>query len=319
MFYLLLYLHELVEYYNLSVSGNTCPQTACYVLDDVELVVTEDNDLLDIMGKTCTGIGGTTINIKNNQTTPIDSGIRNYVTFNNETWRIVGIFNEENASGEKAERIKLVKDEPISLSTEVPATITKDSITYQMFYTTSGTKYKYFYWNNPSSVETNYNDWTKAGSMYYLNENYLNSLENSNLIENMRYYLGGLNNGTLKEMYAMERDESNIIENNQATWNGKIALLYPSDLGYARISSGWGDAIINNKNYNNWMLNDQVAFWLLSPSAGDADGAAYWSCDSGLGWYSANYVALRPVLTLRSQTMIISGSGSINDPYILSE
>ena len=305
--------------YNLSVSGNTCPQTACYV-SNVNAVVTEDNDLFDVMGTTCTDSNGTTLNLKNNQITPTDSGIRNYVTFNNETWRIVGIFNEENASGEKAERIKLVKDEPISLSTEVPVTITKDSITYQVFNTeVTGTKYKYFYWNNPSSVETNYNDWTKAGSMYYLNENYLNSLENSNLIENMKYYLGGLNNGTLKEIYAMERDESNIIENNQATWNGKIALLYPSDLGYARIPSGWEDAIINNKNYNNWMLNDQAAFWLLSPSAEGDVRAADWLCDIGLGWINADGLdALRPVLTLGSQTMIISGSGSINDPYILN-
>ena len=308
--------------YNLSVSSNTCPQTACYVSSDVEFVVTEDNDLFDIMGKTCTDIGGTTISIKNNQTTPTDSGIRNYVTFNNETWRIVGIFNEENASGEKAERIKLVKDEPISLSTEVPATITKDSITYQVFNTeVTGTKYKYFYWNKPSSVETNKNDWTKAGSMYYLNENYLNSLENNNLIENMKYYLGGLNNGTLKEIYAKERDESNIIENNQATWNGKIALLYPSDLGYARIPSGWVDQVLGvyaNKNYNNWMLNDQAAFWLLSPSAEYSEGAAGWSYGDGLGWYyTDSYDALRPVLTLGSQTMIVSGTGSINNPYLL--
>ena len=307
--------------YNISVSGNICPQTACYVSGDVEYVVTEDNDLFDIMGETCTGsnIGGTTINIKNNQTTPIDSGIRNYVKFNNETWRIVGIFNEENASGEKAERIKLVKDEPISLSTEVPTTTAKGNITYEMFYSTSGTKYKYFYRNKPSSVETNKNDWTKAGSMYYLNENYLNSLENSSLIENMKYYLGGLvNNSTLKEIFENERNETNILSGNQATWNGKIALLYPSDLGYARIPNGWSDAIINNKNYNNWMLNDQAGFWLLSPIAEDSEGAARWFCYIGLDWNRTDdFDALRPVLSLGSQAMIITGSGSINDPYLL--
>ena len=303
--------------YNISVSGNICPQTACYVSNG-NAVMTSENDLFKIAG-TCTDIGGTTINIKNNQTTPTDSGIRNYVKFNNETWRIVGIFNEENASGEKAERIKLVKDEPISASTEVPTTITKGNITYQMFNPTSGTKYKYFYCNKPSSVETNKNDWTKAGSMYYLNENYLNSLENSNLIENMKYYLGGLvNNSTLKEIYENERNKTNILSGNQATWNGKIALLYPSDLGYARIPSGWSDAIINNKNYNNWMLNDQAVFWLLSPFDGDSEGAAFWFCYDGLVWdYYASNGALRPVLSLGSQTMIITGSGSINDPYLL--
>ena len=301
--------------YNLSVSGNTCPQTACHLSDDNELM-TSENDYVGI----CNDFGGTTINLKNNQTTPTDSGIRNYVRFNNETWRIVGIFNEENASGEKAERIKLVKDEPISASTEAPTTITKGNITYEIVYPTRRTKYKLFHWNKPSSVETNKNDWTKAGIMYYLNENYLNSLENSSLIENMKYYLGELNNGTLKEIYAMERDESNILENNQATWNGKIALLYPSDLGYARIPSGWSDAIINNKNFNNWMLNDQGVFWLLSPYAGGSGKVIDWYFSRGLDWTNADSSdALRPVLSLRSQTMIISGSGSIDDPYILCE
>ena len=307
--------------YNISVSGNICPQTACYVSNMImNAVMTTENDLLNMEGYTCNDVGGTTINIKNNQTTPTDSGIRNYVKFNNETWRIVGIFNEENASGEKAERIKLVKDEPISASTEVPTTITKGNITYQMFNPKSGTKYKYFYWNNPSNVETNYNDWTKAGSMYYLNENYLNSLKGSSLIESMKYYLGGLViNSTLKEIYENERNETNILSGNQATWNGKIALLYPSDLGYARIPSGWGDAILNNKNYNNWMLNDQGVFWLLSPTAGRSDRAASWDPLVGLTRYNADSnLALRPVLSLRSQTMIISGSGSIDDPYVLA-
>ena len=307
--------------YNLSVSGSTCPQTACYLGTYGGIVVTKNNDFFGLIGsKTCNDLEGITINIKNNQTIPTDSGIRNYVKFNNETWRIVGIFNEENASGEKAERIKLVKDEPISLSTEVPTTITKGNITYQMFNPTSGTKYKYFYWNKPSSVETNKNDWTKAGSMYYLNENYLSSLENSNLIENMKYYLGGLDNVTLKEIYTMERDESNILENNQATWNGKIALLYPSDLGYARITSGWSEAIINNINYNNWMLNDQTSFRLLSPYTKNVSNATGWISNVGLYWYKTDsYDALRPVLSLKTDTKILDGLGSINAPYILSD
>lgn len=81
---------------------------------------------------------------------------------------------------------------------------------------------------------------------------------------------------------------------------------------------GGGDAIINNKNYNNWMLNDQAVFWLVSPNAENSERAAFWNYDYGLGWNDADrYVALRPVLTLGSQTMIITGSGSINDPYII--
>ena len=307
--------------------------------------MTSENDLFKIAG-TCTDIGGTTINIKNNQTTPTDSGIRNYVKFNNETWRIVGIFNEENASGEKAERIKLVKDEPISLSTEVPTTIAKGNITYEMFYSTSGTKYKYFYWNTPSSVETNKNDWTKAGSMYYLNENYLNSLENSSLIENMKYNLGnvsinsdGFITGIAKEVYTQERgttvcdssitsnshsNNCNIWNGNQASWNGKIALLYPSDYGYASDTSNWSkdlsSAYSNGISLNNWMYNNiSYASWFLSPASNNPNNVSVVNFVGNLGRDITDGLdALRPVLSLGSQAMIITGSGSINDPYELA-
>ncbi len=330
--------------YNLSVSGSTCPSSACLLNG---AIINGDNEIFALQGKTCTALNGSTLNLKNNQTIPTDSGIRNYVTFNNETWRIVGIFNEENASGEKAERIKLVKDEPISASTEVPTIITKNSITYQMFNATSGTKYKYFYWNKPSSVETNKNDWTKAGSMYYLNENYLNSLENSNLIENMKYYLGNVNTdngpitGTAKEVYTQERGSTvcnssitsnshenncNIWNGNQAIWNGKIALLYPSDFGYASNTSKWSkdfkEAYSNGISLNNWMYNNiSSSSWFLSPASYNPSRVAYVNGVGSLLNVDASRddgLALRPVLTLGSQTNIISGTGSINDPYILN-
>ena len=331
--------------YNLSVSGSTCPANACLLGENI--IANGDNDYYKGMGGSCANDGGTTLNLKNNQTTPIDSGIRNYVKFNNETWRIVGVFNEENASGEKAERIKLVKDEPISLSTEVPTTITKGNIAYQMFNPTSGTKYKYFYWNNPDdNYSGNWNDWTKAGSMYYLNENYLNSLENSSLIENMKYNLGnvsinsdGFITGIAKEVYTQERgttvcdssitsnshsNNCNIWNGNQASWNGKIALLYPSDYGYASNTSNWSkdlsSAYSNGLSLNNWMFNNEMAgTWFLSPASDFPDYVSVVLIDGGLSRDDADsYVALRPVLSLGSQAMIITGSGSINDPYELA-
>ena len=335
--------------YNLSVSGNTCPTSACLLTG---AIINGDNEIFALQGKTCTDFGGTALNIKNNQTTPTDSGLRNYVTFNNETWRIVGIFNEENASGEKAERIKIVKDEPISASTEVMATITKDSITYKIYNTDyTNIKYKYFMWNYPdNNYSGNYSDWTKAGSMYYLNENYLNSLENSNLIENMKYYLGNITIdtddtyyilGTNKEVYNQERgsmvcdssitsnthrNNCNIWSGNQATWNGKIALLYPSDFGYASNTSNWSkdfkEAYSNGISLNNWMYNNiSYASWFLSPASYSPYRVADVDCVGILGRDYANIadgLALRPVLTLGSQTNIISGTGSINDPYILN-
>ena len=215
-----------------------------------------------------------------------------------------------------------------------------------MFNPTSGTKYKYFYWNNPDdNYSGNWNDWTKAGSMYYLNENYLNSLENSSLIENMKYYLGNVNTdngpitGITKEIYTQERgttvcdssitsnshsNNCNIWNGNQASWNGKIALLYPSDYGYASNTSNWSKDLSssssNGLSLNNWMFNNEMAgTWVLSPASYHPNGVSGVSIDGRLfRGDTDNSFALRPVLSLGFQAMIITGTGSINDPYELA-
>ena len=331
--------------YNLSVSGTTCPTSAC-LLDGA--VINGDSDGFVLEGGTCADFGGTTLSLKNGQTTPTDSGLRNYVTFNNEIWRIVGIFNEENASGVVEERIKLVKDMPLSVDTEVESTITKNGVTYNTFASTTGTKYKYFYWNAPDANYTgNKNDWTKAGSQYYLNETYYNSLSNNNLIEEMKYYLGnvttdssGFLSGTNAEVYTQERgnvvcDSSvtswsqnsscNIWYGNQATWNGKIALLYPSDFGYASDVANWSNdyqtGYTNGLSLTNWMFNNEMfGTWFLSPSSfGPYFVSGVGSLGRLRGDLDANdgRAAFRPVLSLNSQTLIGSGTGSYEDPYQL--
>ncbi len=332
--------------YNLSVSGTTCPTSACLRSG---AVINGDSDAFVLMGGTCSNRGGgTTLSLKGGQTTPTDSGLRNYVTFNNEMWRIVGIFNEENASGRVEERIKLVKDEPISLETEVESTITKNGVTYNTFKSTTGTKYKYFYWNAPDANYTgNKNDWTKAGSQYYLNETYYNNLSNNNLIEEMKYYLGNVTtdsnsymiSGTNAEVYTQERgsvvcDSSvtswsqnsscNIWYGNQATWNGKIALLYPSDFGYASDVANWSNdyqtGYSNGLSLTNWMFNNEmVGTWFLSPSSGDPFNVSVVDNNGFLIGISdaGDIAAVRPVLSLNSQTLIGSGTGSYEDPYQL--
>ncbi|MCI5701447.1 MAG: hypothetical protein MR266_01550, partial [Erysipelotrichaceae bacterium] len=110
-------------------------------------------------------------------------------------------------------------------------------------------------------------------------------------------------------------------------WNGKIALLYPSDFGYASNTSNWSkdykEAYSNGISLNNWMYNNiSYASWFLSPasygpsSVSGVDGDGHLNND--FAFYDVG-LALRPVLSLGSQAMIITGTGSINDPYILSD
>ena len=163
----------------------------------------------------------------------------------------------------------------------------------------------------------------------------------------MKYYLGNVNTdngpitGTAKEVYTQERGSTvcnssitsnshenncNIWNGNQAIWNGKIALLYPSDFGYASNTSKWSkdfkEAYSNGISLNNWMYNNiSSSSWFLSPASYNPSRVAYVNGVGSLLNVDASRddgLALRPVLTLGSQTNIISGTGSINDPYILN-
>ena len=190
--------------------------------------------------------------------------------------------------------------------------------------------------------------------MYYLNENYLNSLENSSLIENMKYNLGNVSinfdsnydlyfAGTAKEVYTQERgttvcdssiksfsnkNNCNIWNGNQASWKGKVAMLYPSDFGYASNTSNWSknfkDADLNGISLNNWMFNNiSKGSCFLSPVSYNhkfvldvgRNGFFYIAFTDGRD----GGAALRPVLSLKTDTKILDGLGSINDPYILSD
>ncbi|MDY4236382.1 MAG: hypothetical protein SOX86_00005, partial [Bacilli bacterium] len=141
---------------------------------------------------------------------------KNYVTFNNETWRILGIFPTDDGTGNIENRIKLIRNESI------------------------GNKY----WDTSRS-----NNWARPATLNTeLNTTYLNSLDSTskNMIGNTKYYLGGksliYNNGlvdTPLQFYSYERKIQNTTSNefyyesNPNSWVGKLGLMYLSDYGYA--------------------------------------------------------------------------------------
>ena len=98
--------------------------------------------------------------------------VKNYVEFNNETWRIIGVFSVDDGSGRYESRLKIIRNDSIG----------------NMYYNVNGTN-NYLY----STVNE------------YLNNNYYNSIETSfkNMIANSKYYLGAITNYEVKkeEMY----------------------------------------------------------------------------------------------------------------------
>ena len=239
---------------------------------------------------------------------------KNYVTFNNEVWRILGVFPTDDGTGNIENRIKLIKDQSIG--------------NYQ--------------WNITQVASTSsYNNWTGATLMKYLNATYYNSLTNDNsidMVDDVKYYLGGYKDvitPTPITIYDFERKISGsgtyFFKTNPTNWIGKVALMTASDYGYA--TENCEDKLLYNSdttkgiigcNSTNWLYNIKANEWLLNQYANSstANTSVYYILNNGQihGIASSinNSFSTRPVLYLKPEVMIESGDGTSSKPYKLS-
>ena len=130
-------------------------------------------------------------------------------------------------------------------------------------------------------------------------------------------------------MYNAERGTAHISNPSDGTtrnntWDGKIALIYPSDYGYASTDTACRDSMssqtnhVNNCKNENWLFN-RTYQWTLSPRSGNAFYVFYVSSGGFVGSRSADGTnGVRPVLFLKSDVVIAGGTGeSIENAYTL--
>ena len=259
-----------------------------------------------------------------------DSTVKNYVTFNNETWRIIGILPTEDTDGNVEYRFKIIRNESIGSYVWNGCT-TSD---YEKCDDTG----KYL------------NDWTEASLNTYLNGDYYNNLssEVQSMIGTAKYYLGGYLSSdiTSDTMWQYERKKTNgsdcaldeygqiglesyFFKTNpvvQSDVSKKIALMYVSDYGYAALTScsktlSTYDDDTNCITTNNWLDKSQDEWILPQRSRNSYDAFSVWS--SGKVFFNPdsvhyNQFAVRPVLSLSSNVKISGGSGTSSNPYTLS-
>ena len=264
------------------------------------------------------------------------SNVNNYITFNNETWRIVGLFDID---GNGKHNIKIVKDTPLaSAPINYTNKLNNTYVIQESVDNSSDTPFSKIYWNN-SKTGNSTNDWSESGLMYYLNEessinhnSYYDMIDDryKSFIDDTTYYLGSVNNESKVNIaYIEERNnDSKISKDDVKTWVGKIGLLYPSDYGYATLDSAWAEH--NLANYNeierinkvNWLLNSNINGWnwLISPSKNSSNEVLNYSSNGTVnnnGNVKDHANAVRPVLNLKEDILFTSGDGTINNPYQL--
>ena len=234
----------------------------------------------------------------------------NYVLFNNELWRIIGVFNENShgISGEKL--IKIIRNDSIG-------NITWDT--------------------------ANTNNWSTASLQKTLNGDYLNGsgsyaemgIKNDttrNMIANVTWKLGGssTNNDVTASMFYERERGTTVYSGRPTTWQGEIALMYPSDYGYATSGGSttnreaclakelynW-DSYSDCKN-NDWLFNNDDQ-WTLTPYSSNSHNV-FRVADIGFVYsnaYAVHSNGVRPSVYLTSNVGISGGDGTINNPYTL--
>ena len=273
----------------------------------------------------------------------------NYVRFNNELWRIIGVFGNN---------VKLIR---------------KDSLGSLL-------------WDSSESrVNGGYgvNEWSQADLQVYLNKMYYggdttvtcygdsnnttttcptNTIDETSkaLIDNHIWNTGAPNDSTLYdsttnsydtvEFYKAERGTvngkicssgsyCNDTVTRKTEWTGYIGLPYVTDWAYAsgenicetNMNEGYyagasspdeafANAVCKNNNWMNYGSTYNDTTWFMSPRANPNDASRVWFVyGAGAAEYgsAARSRAVAPSIYLKSNALIESGNGTSSNPYIL--
>ena len=257
----------------------------------------------------------------------------NYVKFNDELWRIIGVFDTDDGTGKVEKRLKIMRNESIG--------------SYTWDYNSAG-----YYINEWSTAQLNnllnsgayYN---RTTGIYYNGSKTASNVDFTTtgltekakaMIGDAKWYLGGSStyeDVTAPMFYTRERGTAVYNSSRSTNWTGKVGLMYPSDYGYAT-SGGtttnrasclakeltkWHDySSVSECKNNDWMYNSSIWQWTISPLAVDLYYVFGVIANGDVHNVYADYnsYAARPVVHLKSTIKVISGSGTKESPYILS-
>ena len=244
----------------------------------------------------------------------------NYVWFNNELWRIIGVF-DENSHGQSGQNlVKIIRADSIgglawhkSNTNDWTAASLMNLLNGAYLNSENGTGGEYCY-GYSTSVPAGNCDYTETG----INDTY------RPMIENVTWYLGGYSStsATAEAFYGYERGTT-VYSGRPTSSTGYIGLMYPSDYGYSVLASSCARTT-NLGSYSNstcagqsWMYG-QGYEWTITPSSSYSVIVFSVLNRGTLNTSNANYgFSARPVLYLDSNVYIYDGTGTVSDPYII--
>ena len=270
-----------------------------------------------------TGLSGTT---QGTGQVIIENGYRyegknpnNYVWFNNEYWRIIGVFDSGSHGQSNKNLVKIIRADVLdglawdkSNTNNWTAASLNKLLNGAYYNAQDGTSSGYCY--GYSTTATANCDYTKKG----IQSGY------RRMIAEVTWHLGGYSSAsaTAESFYGYERGTT-VYSGRPTTTTGYIGLMYPSDYGYSVLSSSCARTT-NLGSYNtatcagqSWLYGKGYE-WTITPYSSYSDIVFILSFIGNLGNYNA-FIGYggRPVLYLDASVYKIDGEGTLDKPYII--
>ena len=245
----------------------------------------------------------------------------NYIWFNNEYWRIIGVFDSASHGVSGKNLVKIIRAETLdalawhkSNTNDWTASSLNSILNGAYYNATDGTSSGYCYTNTDWEAISANCDYTKKG----IQSGY------RGMIANVTWYLGGYssNSATTEAFYGYERGTT-VPSGNLTSTTGYIGLMYPSDYGYSVLSSSCARTT-ELRSYNtptcagqSWLYGKGHE-WTLTPYSTNSASVFYLGYRGPLYYEFAHYgIGSRPVLYLDASVYKTDGDGSLENPYIV--
>ena len=282
---------------------------------------TEEEPPIEILGKEITDTTQIALDDPDNNIRYIGANPNNYVYFNCsdysnqsdstcEKWRIIGVFkNMTKEDGSQEDLVKIIRDDSLG---------------------------------NIAWASSNVNDWSTASLQTTLNGDYYNgtyatgALKNDttrNAVESVVWNLGGSSTNydvTASMFYERERGTT-VYSGRPTTWTGKIALMYPSDYGYATAGGtttnresclakelfDWAGSDVSDCKNNDYLYKSSYYQWTLAPYSSVSSYAFFVGSEGFVNDNLVNYTyGVRPAAYLKSNISITDvGIGTAESPF----
>ena len=243
----------------------------------------------------------------------------NYIWFNNEYWRIIGVFDSASHGVSGKNLVKIIRADVLdglawnkSNTNDWTASSLKSLLNGAYYNAQDGTNSGYCY--GYSTTATANCDYTKRG----IQAGY------RGMIASVTWHLGGYlsTSATTSAFYGYERGTT-VYSGRPTSTTGYIGLMYPSDYGYSVLSSSCARTT-NLGSYSSatcagqsWLYGKGYE-WTLTPYSSYSDSVFILRYNGYVHGSIANYgCGSRPVLYLDASVYKIDGDGSLNNPYIV--